>query len=204
MHNRLQLDSESGRAKIEPIEVEHKNFADIAHPLNWYEVARLLHQNAHSLHNMSQGLVTYRSGTNTITRPTSNRAVFLLAAFALENLIKAFLIYENPKYIQGGKLANQLLNGHSLSKLQKKCNKIPSPKRTLHVFETLEVGVNSWARYPCATSVHKETPENIVTPELWKRYNHVFELYSQKLEQLLSKKWKGPYGEGICVFENFK
>ena len=174
---------------------EHKKFANAAHTLNWYEVAKLMHENAHALHNMPQGAVSYSDGVECITRPTSNRSVFLLAAFALENLIKAFLIYENPHFIEGGKLSRHLLNGHSLSKLQKKCRKVPSPKRTLHVFETLEVGVNSWARYPCATSIDRESVERTVTPSFWKAYNDVFNLYSQRLEQLLSKKCKGAYGE---------
>jgi hypothetical protein len=173
----------------------NRRFAQAAHPLNWYEDAKLMHENAHALHHMPQGSIIFRDQSKTIARPTSNRSVFLLAAFALENLIKAFLIYENPSFIEGGKLASKLLNGHSLSKLQKKCTKIPAPKRTLHVFKTLEDGVNSWARYPCATSIHKETLERIVTQELWKCYNHVFNIYSQRLEKLLSKKWKGPYGE---------
>ena len=178
---------------------DNKKFSQAAHPLNWYEVAKLMHENAKSLHEMPQGTVTFNDGVKSITTPTSNRSVFLLAAFALENLLKAFLIFENPKYIEGGKLANQLLNGHSLSKLQKRCKKIPSPKRTRHVFETLEVGVNSWARYPCATSLQRETEERVVTPEFWQCYNDVFERYSKKLEQLLSKKWKGPYGEITSV-----
>jgi hypothetical protein len=173
----------------------NKIFAQAAHPLNWYEVAKLMHENASTLHNSPQGYVTYSDGVNNISRRTSNRSVFLLAAFALENLIKAFLIYENPKYIKGGRLSNHLLNKHSLSKLQKKCKKIPSPKRTLHVFETLEIGVNSWARYPCATSIERESKERTVTPEFWEAYNNVFNLYSEKLEKLLSKKWEGPYGE---------
>lgn len=180
---------------------EHKRFASAAHPLNWYEVARLMHDNAHALHNMPQGVVSYKSDSGYITTPTSNRSVFLLAAFALENLIKAFLIYENPHYIKDGRLSSHLLNGHSLSKLQRRCKKIPSPKRTLHVFETLEVGVNSWARYPCATAVGKESKERTVTPQFWEAYNHVFKLYCMRLEQLLSKKWKGPYGESdYCKF----
>ena len=179
--------------------VANKEFASAAHPVNWFEVAKLMHENAQALHDMPQGIVSYSDDKKTITRPTSNRSVFLLAAFALENLIKAYLIYENPTYIEGGKLSGQLLNGHSLSKLQKKCKKIPSPKRTAHVFETLEVGVNSWARYPCATSIQRETEEKAVTPEFWAAYSQVFELYSRKLEQLLAKKWKGPYGEITTV-----
>ncbi len=181
---------------------QNKKFANAAHPMNWYEVAKLMHENAYILHTYPQGYVTHSNGIESITSPASNRSVFLLAAFALENLIKAFLVYENPHYIAKGKLSKKLLNAHNLSELQKKCKKIPSPKRTRHVFETLEVGINSWARYPCATSVEWESKERIVTPEFWKTYNHVFNLYSQRLEQLLSKKWKGPYGiAGHVVFE---
>ena len=113
---------------------KEKQFASAAHPISWYEVAKVMHENAQALHSMPQGLITYSDGVKTITRPTSNRSVFLLAAFALENLIKAYLIYENPHFVEGGKLSRHLLNGHSLSKLQKKCKKAPSPKRTLHVF----------------------------------------------------------------------
>jgi hypothetical protein len=177
----------------------NRHFAESALPLNWYEVAKLMHENAHTLHDSELGYITYSSNNKNSTRKISNRSVFLLAAFALENLIKAFIIYENPKYIEGGKLSKKLLNGHSLSKLQQSCKKVPSPKRTLHVFETLEVGVNSWARYPCSTSIERESDERVVTPEFWQEYNKVFLLYSQKLEKLLSKKWKGPYGEVIYV-----
>jgi hypothetical protein len=176
---------------------ENRGFAKAAAPLNWYEVAKLTHESAHLLHNADQGVVVHSAGGNWIRRRTSNRSVFLLAAFASENLIKAFLIYENPTYIEGGKLSRKLLNGHSLSKLQMECKKIPCPKRTRHVFETLEVGVNSWARYPCSTSIERESLERAITPEFWKAYNHVFEIYSQRLEELLSKRWKGPYGE-VC------
>jgi hypothetical protein len=111
-----------------------------------------MHENAHILHSAPHGYVTYSDGTSIKTRRTTNRSVFLLAAFSLENLIKAYLVYENPHYIERGRLSKRLLNGHGLSKLQKECKKIPSPKRTRHVFETLEVGINSWARYPCSTS----------------------------------------------------
>jgi hypothetical protein len=167
--------------------------------VNWYEVAKLMHENAHTLHAAPQGFVSYSDGVQTISRRTSNRSVFLLAAFALENLVKAFLIYENPKYIEGGRLARQLLNGHSLSKLHQACRKVPAPKRSRRVFEVLEVGVNSWARYPCSTSVERETEERTVTPEFWAEYNRVFDLYSRRLEALLSKQWRGPYGEVTTV-----
>ena len=180
----------------------NREFASSASPLNWYEVAKLMHENAHILHNIPQGLITHTSGSERVTRRSSNRPVFLLAAFAMENLIKAFLIYENPHYIEGGKLSRKLLNGHSLSGLQKECRKIPQPKRTVGVLETLESGVNSWARYPCSTSQERQTWERAVTPEFWNEYNRVFDLYSARLEVLLSKKWKGAYGS--VTFVEFK
>ena len=185
------------------VDKANREFAAAASPLNWYEVAKLMHENAHVLHDSPQGLVIYTEGDRRTSRRTSNRPVFLLAAFAMENLIKAFLIYENPHYIEGGKLSKRLLNGHGLSQLQQQCKKIPQPKRTRHVLETLEVGVNSWARYPCSTSVERQSLECAVTPEFWAEYNRVFNLYSRKLESLLSKKHKGAYGQFAHVeFEN--
>ena len=173
----------------------NRNFARAASPISWYEVAKLMHENAHVLHRAPQGTITYSTGTRSETRRTSNRPVFLLTAFAMENLLKAFLVHQHPKYIEGGKLSKELLNGHRLSALQMKCKDVPSPKRTRHVFETLEVGVSSWARYPCSTSVERESQERSVTPEFWAEYNRVFRMYSQKLEALLSKQSVGAYGE---------
>lgn len=173
----------------------NREFAHAAAPINWYEVAKLMHENAHILHAAPQGYVVYSDSKGSKKRNTTNRAVFLLAAFALENLLKAFLIHANPNYIEGGQLSRKLLNGHSLSKLQRDCKRVPSPQRSRHVFETLEVGVNSWARYPCSTSAERESQERTVTPEFWAAYNKVFELYSKRLEELLSRRWKGPYGE---------
>lgn len=181
------------------IDASHKKFASSALPINWYEVAKLMHESAQTLHTGPQGVVSHIERERIKTRRVTNRPVFLLAAFALENLIKAFLIYENPRYIEGGRLSRELLNGHGLSALQKACRTVPSPRRTRHVFETLEVGVNSWARYPCSTSAARETEERTVTIELWTEYCKVFDLYSRKLEKLLSKRWKGPYGEVIYV-----
>jgi hypothetical protein len=173
----------------------NRQFARAASPICWYEVAKLMHENAHVLHQAPQGTITYSTGTKSETRRTSNRPVFLLTAFAMENLLKAFLVHQHPEYIEGGKLSKELLNGHRLCSLQMKCKAIPSPRRTRHVFETLEVGVSSWARYPCSTSVERESQERSVTPEFWAEYNRVFLMYSEKLEALLSKQSVGAYGE---------
>ena len=84
------------------------------------------------------------------------------------------------------------------------CKKIPQPKRTRHILEALETGTNSWARYPCSTSVEKQSNERLITTQLWEEYNRVFTLYSRRIEQLLSKKHKGAYNQiGYVEFSKF-
>ena len=177
-------------------------FAQAAHPMNWYEVAKLMNESAHILHDSPQGQVIRRmQGGQQIVRRESNRPVFLLAAFAMENLLKAYLVMENPRYIEGGRLARQLMNGHGLVKLQTACKSVPAPKRSRFVFEVLEKGVNSWARYPCATAAERQSDELAATPEFWSAYTRVFELYCLRLEKLLSKRRRGAYGEwSRCAF----
>ena len=48
--------------------------------------------------------------------------------FALENAIKAFLVYENPQWISNGKLGRPL-RSHKLIALQKQSKHIPFKKR---------------------------------------------------------------------------
>lgn len=181
----------------------HKLFAKEARPLNWYEIAKLIKENAEVLYNnTSQGVVSYGSHKKGyITRNISNRSVFLLSAFALENLLKSYLVYENPCYIKDGKLSSQL-RSHKLTKLYKSCKKIPPMHSFEYVFSSLEEGVESWSRYPCAISMDKQLTESEMTEELWRHYNDLFEILSDHLEKLLSQMWTDPYGEqGYCGFE---
>ena len=176
------------------IEQAHEAYAEAASALNWYEVAKLLHESAQVLHDAPQGTVSFSAGGQTKVRRASNRAVFLLAAFAMENLLKSFIVREHPEFTEGGRLSRALRNRHGLVGLQGMCKQIPSPVRTRHVLETLAVGINSWARYPCATSAEHESEERAVTPEFWAEYNVVFSKYSARLESLLSEKNRGAYG----------
>ncbi len=177
-----------------------KYFANRATPIAWYEVAKLLNENAQTLFNTKSQKIWYvdhlrneRTETYTI-----NRSVFLLSDFALENLLKAFIVYENPSYIEKGKLSNPL-KSHKLSKLQQQCSLVPYKNRYKWVFESFEEGLNSWARYPCGDSSQSTTLEKAVTEKLWQVYKKVFALYSTKLEKLLSENWQGPYGDGSSV-----
>ena len=87
-------------------------FEEIANPHSWFLVASELHEQAKLLRHATTSKITRRDflGSNSRTWNTSNRTVILLAGFALENIIKAYLIYEHPNYIRNGFLFQEYPN----------------------------------------------------------------------------------------------
>jgi hypothetical protein len=75
-----------------------------------------------------------------------DRSVFLLGGFALENAIKAFLVYENPQWVSNGRLSRNL-KSHSLTALQSKSELVPYKKRHVSILKAFEGGLDSWFRY---------------------------------------------------------
>jgi hypothetical protein len=132
--------------------MDHEGFAELASPHCWLMVADNLHEQAVSLYRKrGHGLIirTSRRGPEA-RRDSINRSVFLLAGFALEKALKAFLIYENPEWVSNGKLSRRIRT-HSLSDLQRCSKLVPYKKRYRWVLEEFEDGLESWARYPvCA------------------------------------------------------
>jgi hypothetical protein len=83
-----------------------------------------------------------------------DKPIFLLGGLALENAIKAFLVYENPHWISNGKISSEL-KSHKLTVLRERSKLIPYKKSYTHVLEAFESGLDSWFRYPCALTVQK-------------------------------------------------
>jgi hypothetical protein len=120
-----------------------------------------------------------------------NKSVFMLGGFALENAIKAFLVYENPILIAQGTLGRKL-RSHSLTSLQKKSTLIPYKNRYLGVLRQFEDGLDSWARYPCGLTADTSKHEGKLQDELWAGYLRLMEAYRKRLRALLSAKlWHG-------------
>lgn len=72
-------------------------FVEIAHPHRWLLVADNLHAQAVALHGARGRSFTGRHDATGAVQGqwnTTNRSVFLLGGFALENCIKGFLVYE--------------------------------------------------------------------------------------------------------------
>ena len=171
-------------------------FASSAHPHSWFLVADNLYDQSISLYRRSSGgSLTQNDANGSVIGEWSltNRATFLLAGFALENAIKAFLVYENPQWISNGVLARPL-RSHRLVTLAEASTLIPWKKRGKAILREFERGIESWARYPCALSAAETEVEQSLTPELWSGYLKLTRAYGVELMRLLRKPWNGPHG----------
>ena len=168
----------------------------MANPHCWFMTADNLYEQAVFLKKRKgRSFLTFTNHQRDfrITWDGANRATFLIGGFALENAIKAFLVYENPNWISNGKLARHL-RSHSLTSLQKQSSLIPYKNRYLGVLRSFEAGLESWARYPCGLAVEYSELEPVMPNELWDQYLTVMSAYGNRLEKLLSKGWHGPHG----------
>ena len=180
-------------------------FANYAHPHSWLLVADNLFQQSVALY-QSRGKsgLQHREGNGKLIGEwdDTNRATFLLSGFALENVIKSFLVYEHPDWVSNGSLAKEL-KSHRLVKLSEKSNILPWPKRGKAILGKFEDGIESWARYPCSLSINGTRPEAVLSDSLWNQYLVLMHRYGVTMMSLLEKGWDGPHGvEGSFVFSN--
>jgi hypothetical protein len=165
-----------------------------ASPPHWLEIAKDLNEQAQLLKRSDLGSVQHTNAQGkTTVRPETNRGVFLLAGFALENLLKSYLIFENPGYVANGVL-HKIVRTHSLTKLRRLSRHAPYKNRYETVLLSFEDGLESWARYPCGLTHQGKSYEGLVTPQLWAGYNKMFPIYQARLEELLTTTWRAPSG----------
>ncbi|MBA7464933.1 hypothetical protein ES707_00091 [subsurface metagenome] len=179
-----------------PIDDNRRFVEDYANPHSWLLTAEHLHEQA-------VGLYEGRSRSSILTKVDAqgvileqkvlvDKSVFMLGGFALENSLKAFLVYENPTWISNGRLAKNLKT-HSLTTLQKDANLVPYKQQYLGVLEAFESGLESWFRYPCALTIEETTQERNLYSFLWEGYKRVMKSYGKRLSMLLDKGWHGPH-----------
>ncbi|ACV26231.1 hypothetical protein [Kangiella koreensis] len=167
-----------------------------ANPHSWFLVADDLHSQAEKLMNsFGNGSLTRRDNRTGKTESWDNtsRSAFLLASFALENVLKAFLIYENPGWISNGNLSKKLRT-HDLTALAEHSKFLPYKEKSLKILREFNEGNESWARYPCGLNKDKTVAPSKMTTKLWSRYLWLIGAFAKRLVKLLRKYWKGPHG----------
>jgi hypothetical protein len=173
-----------------------ERFEDLANPHAWLLVAENLHDQAVILHGRRHGGMLRRTdarGAVTGQWPTTNRGALLLGGFAIENVLKGFLVFENPEWISKGRLSSKL-KSHSLTRLREMSTLAPYRVRYGWVLEGFERGLMSWARYPCALSVNQSEEERVLGDQLWAAYLRLMVAYVKRLRRLLARGWTGPHG----------
>lgn len=174
-----------------------EDFEASAVPHSWLLVADELHDSAELLFAARGRTITRcmdESDATPLITDHSNRPAFLLAGFSLENLIKAFLVYENPQWISDGRLSKQMTKGnHSLQGLADQSAMLPWPKKGRRVLEAFESGLSSWARYPCPLNASQVSSPRYFGDKLWEAYRVQRNRYAKELQVLLAKPWKGPH-----------
>ena len=118
-----------GMAKLAQPKDPSRVFVDeYANPHAWLQTADRLHEQAVYMYRRrnSSPILTRVDANNVIVEQAVeiDKPIFLLGGFALENVIKAFLVYENPNWISNGRLSGKL-KSHRLTELQKLSRHIP-------------------------------------------------------------------------------
>lgn len=184
------------RTRPDFTEQKCKAFVSAADPHQWMLSAADLHEQAIASH-QRRGVtqVTLRGPSQPeMTWDGANRATFLLAAFALESALKAFLVYEHPDWVSGGRLDTRL-RSHKLTQLAMQSNLVPYRNRDQPVLAAFEEGNESWMRYPCGLHADDLSPQRPMDAKLWLAYRRVMRGYGKKLTRLLALGWTDPYGQ---------
>lgn len=179
---------------------ENKRFVEeYANPHAWLLAAENLHEQATEMYSRRNrsSLLTRIDAKGKIVqqRRGVDKPVFLLGGFALENAIKAFLIYENPSWISNGRLSGEL-KSHKLTALRARSKLIPYKNRYTHVLKAFESGLDSWFRYPCALTIRDSKEGQNLYEHLWQGYTKLMSAYGKRLVILLNRQWSGPHGTG--------
>ena len=172
---------------------------DYANPHSWLLTAENLHEQATEMYSRRDrsSILMKRNAKGEVLQDTRgvDKPVFLLGGFALENAIKAFLVYENPNWISNGRLSGEL-KSHKLTVLRGRSKLIPYKNSYTHVLEAFESGLDSWFRYPCALIIQDTQEGRNLYGHLWRGYTKLMSAYGRNLVTLLNKRWKGPHGTG--------
>lgn len=178
-------------------------FEEYGNPHAWFLVASELHEQAKLLKSSNQSQISRIdcAQNSNSSWNTSNRSTFLLAGFALENILKAYLVYEYPQFIKGGFLANGIKT-HKLTKLARKSTLVPYKLRSINTLKYFEDGLESWARYPCGLNWAQTKEQELLKEKMWKNYLWLMKSYEVRFKKLIAKEWKGPHTfNGLFIIE---
>ncbi len=182
-----------GETKVSP---EYEFVKRFANPQCWVLTAENLHAKAVELHSRyNKEIITELADGVVIDQwDFSVRPTALLAGFTLENMLKAFLVLENPQWVSNGRLSKQL-KSHDLIALRDLSKMAPYKSTRHNCLSYFSKGVEGWARYPCGLDMQSTAKfRSIPFTGMWEWYLQIVQAYGRVLYPALGAGWKGPHG----------
>lgn len=122
-----------------------------------------------------------------------SRPYFLLAGFAIENVLKGIIVYDDPTTINTGKL--KYIKTHKITQLINEITVIELDAKELELFKNIEEAIPYWGRYPIPLKSSGMTPDIGITSERRKLIKNMYKRLALHLYKKTRKGWKSGTGE---------
>ncbi len=119
---------------------------------------------------------------------TISKPYFLLVGFAIENLFKGLLVYQNPSNITSGKISKNL-KSHKLLTLAQKIPEISLSQEEREICYKIEKAIPYWGRYPIPLEYNGVMPFVGVTLEIKNTIKNLFNRISLTLYNKIKNGW---------------
>ena len=106
----------------------------------------------------------------------------LLAALAIENLLKGVLVVDHPEYVKDGKLRGKIIRSHDLLILAKEAN-VDLDEDEKALCELGTSAIKGWGRYPISADVSKMTSMVAIKGTAGEVFEHLFDRLAEAILQ---------------------
>lgn len=127
-----------------------------------------------------------------------SRPYFLLVGFAIENLLKGFIVFDDPSTITSGRVKR--IKSHKITNLVKEISEIRLSETELDLCLKIEEAIPYWGRYPIPLEYSGVTPDIGVTPEIRQVIKDMYDRLACTLYEKIKDGWESGKGERSQIF----
>lgn len=178
---------------------EVKRFIGDAMPNGWLDYAIELKNSAETLWNtndnsirlvITQEIADTPTGWRRVSRKiySISRSYILLAGFALENVVKGILVFQNPYHIMSGKLSKEL-KSHKVLELIQMVDGIELDETERRFCQIVQDAIPYWGRYPIPLEYNRVLPEIGINNKLRDAFLRLFTRLSKQLYFAIRDGW---------------
>jgi len=141
------------------------------------------------------------SRTETKKVYSMSRPYLLLAGFAIENLMKGFLVACDPSLINKGELNNELKT-HKLTSLADKIDGLTLKENEKKFCEVADSAIPYWGRYPVPLAYNQVVPEVGLDDKLRLGFLSLFDRIDKKLYMKICDGWdSGAGAKSVKIYD---